>query len=86
MFYLVHPCDQGKNGGCDQICKENGKEVECACEEGFKLVDGKCEKSELVCGNLGIFIYHIILILKRKHNLKVLYKTNNVQVFEVKTD
>ena len=47
MILPVHKCDQGNNGGCDQLCIKEGEKVLCACEKGFKLVDGKCEKSRL---------------------------------------
>lgn len=34
---LVHPCDLGSNGGCDQVCKKSGSHAVCACNVGFEL-------------------------------------------------
>ena len=46
-FYLAHLCDRESNGGCSQICNKKGDNVECSCNEGFKLSsDGvSCDKS-----------------------------------------
>ena len=44
--YLVHPCDEAKNGGCNQICNKREEKHECSCEAGFELGKDKrtCKK------------------------------------------
>lgn len=45
-IYLVHPCDEEKNGGCSQICNKRNEKHECSCEVGFILKEDKrsCKK------------------------------------------
>ena len=33
----VHPCNDGTNGGCDQICIRQGKAATCSCKPDFTL-------------------------------------------------
>ena len=46
LQYLVHPCDEGNNGGCSQICNKRKEKHECSCEPGFVLGEDKsiCKK------------------------------------------
>ena len=34
---MIHPCDRKANGGCNQICKKNGKDAVCLCRNGFVM-------------------------------------------------
>ena len=44
--FLVHPCDEANNGGCNQICNKKNEKHECSCETGFVLAEDKktCSK------------------------------------------
>ncbi len=46
VYYLVHPCDETRNGGCNQICNKRKEKHECSCEAGFVLGEDKstCKK------------------------------------------
>ena len=50
LLLLVHPCDQGNNGDCEQNCTKKGDEAVCECGPGYKLADDKktCEKSKTI--------------------------------------
>lgn len=39
--FLVHPCDEANNGGCNQICNKRKEKHECSCETGFVLTEDK---------------------------------------------
>ena len=56
--YLVHPCDEANNGGCNQICNKREEKHECSCEAGFELGEDKmtCTKGWLRY-TLLIFLY-----------------------------
>ncbi len=43
---LVHPCDEGNNGGCSQTCNKINEKHECSCEVGYVLEEDKrtCKK------------------------------------------
>ena len=46
LFWFVNfiwdPCHDGSNGGCDQICNNNGGTAVCTCMTGYDLKsDGK---------------------------------------------
>ena len=69
-FLAVHPCDQGKNGGCEQTCTKKGIDALCSCKKGFVLEeDGQsCEKGKLkrrmfmVCFTvylLHLYMFHL---------------------------
>ena len=49
-IFLVHPCDQGENGGCQHLCTKKGVDARCFCKKGFTLEeDGtSCEKGRLL--------------------------------------
>ena len=50
----MHPCEQGKNGGCEQTCTKDGNKTLCECREGYKVdPENKnlCKKSK--CGFLS---------------------------------
>ena len=53
MFWFVNfiwdPCHDGSNGGCDQICNNNGGTAVCTCMNGYDLKsDGKtCQGTNL---------------------------------------
>jgi len=36
----VHPCDNGRKGGCSHFCIKKGKGRVCKCKKGFKLWRG----------------------------------------------
>ena len=40
---IVHPCDQGDKGGCEDVCNINGDQAVCSCSKpGYQLhSDGK---------------------------------------------
>ena len=50
LIIPVEPClkSDPENGGCDQICTDDGYEAVCECQPGYKLLDDKktCEKSK----------------------------------------
>ena len=49
FFISVHPCDQGANAGCEQVCNKKGDDPLCGCNDGFKVSEEdqtKCEKSK----------------------------------------
>ena len=42
IYFSVHPCDNGDNGGCDHTCTKDGDEAVCSCKENHLLQpDGK---------------------------------------------
>lgn len=51
FLILVHVCDSGNNGGCDQICNKDGDQAACTCRKGFKLSSDKvsCIKGNALC-------------------------------------
>ena len=55
---LEHPCDKEDNGGCQQICTENGKDYKCSCKEGFKLNTDmtSCTKGMLLTTSIALIV------------------------------
>ena len=42
LHFIVHPCDQEENGGCEHLCEKVGSKAVCKCNKNFKLdKDGK---------------------------------------------
>ena len=37
IYFSVHPCDNGDNGGCDHTCTKDGDEAICSCKENHLL-------------------------------------------------
>lgn len=48
FHFAAHPCDNGKNGGCDQVCEKIGTQGQCSCLNDFELAkDGvTCKKGK----------------------------------------
>ena len=50
-LYLVHPCDKGSNGGCNQVCNKVGDDFTCSCNEGYTL---SVDKESCVAGRIQL--------------------------------